>query len=204
VIKIRDFLTYQWHIRIGVHKWFLQAKSTWAQGTLLPGRSSRGISSVVTSRRLDTMQTALRTESAGSACALRLDACRPADNRRYARGMARDLSRHPHLQREPYGRLDSVYLASRDRLPLGKQPSQNGFGLFGLLRPELILSAEGGTRSRWKLPLDFMPGTRTPLSYHGDAERWKPLSEHSVGLQLVARARSLCWNLISIRAFGSG
>ena len=88
-------------------------------------------------------------------------------------GLPRWLAGHPHYKTTPYGRADSVYVsAERLRLP-GVAGEWPGGGTFGKYRPALCLTAEGHTRSQWRLPGWFEPVEgRLPLSYHRNPRVW--------------------------------
>ena len=72
------------------------------------------------------------------------------------------LRDHPHARRDcaPH---NTIYLAD----------GTDGAGVFPAFRPALQLTDPGSaTRSRWRLPADFRPQGRVPLTYHGDERRW--------------------------------
>lgn len=72
------------------------------------------------------------------------------------------LSDHPHATRNgaPY---NTIYVAD----------DMTGGGVFEKYHPSLQLTdTASGRRSRWRLPSDFLPGSRRPLTYHGDVSRW--------------------------------
>jgi hypothetical protein len=77
--------------------------------------------------------------------------------------------RHPHVARK-YG---SVFVASEYLNNAGIA----GGGTFKKFGDSLCLTALGKSRSVWRLPKWFYPfnsgAKRTPLSYHGQKERWK-------------------------------
>ena len=89
---------------------------------------------------------------------------------------------HPHHKPTPYGRPDCVYVATeRLRLPGTAAVGEGlpGGGTFGTYRPALCLTAEGRTRSHWRLPAWFHPvGGRLPLSYHRSPKVWQPGEGH--------------------------
>ncbi len=87
---------------------------------------------------------------------------------------------HPHFKPTPYGRSDCVYVAAkRLRLPGLAEDRWPGGGVFGTYRPALCLTAEGRTRSQWRLPAWFHPVEgRLPLSYHGNPRAWTPDEGH--------------------------
>ncbi len=94
-------------------------------------------------------------------------------------GLPRWLAGHPHYKTTPYGRADSVYVAAESlRLP-GVADGWPGGGVFGTYRPALCLTAEGRTRSQWRLPAWFHPVEgRLGLSYHRDLRVWTPYEDH--------------------------
>lgn len=112
--------------------------------------------------------------------------------RRLARDLFFDcpdwLRGHPHAQAERYNELDSIYVAAECLTGLEGGRYFPGAGQFRRIRPSLVLSAPGGTRSTWMLPADFFPGPRAPLSYHGDPRRWNLRNSH-VLLKSVGRGQ---------------
>jgi hypothetical protein len=77
---------------------------------------------------------------------------------------------HPHCFGER-GAGNTLYLAA-DRLDLpGLSADLPGAGLFRRFDPALQLTG-GATRSEWRLPSDFLPRGRKPLSYHESPARW--------------------------------
>jgi hypothetical protein len=80
---------------------------------------------------------------------------------------------HPHAQRPPTTQPDSVYV-SADRLQFPDvRIDVPGAGVFRRFDPALCLTASGHTRSYWRLPAWFHPGSqRPPLTYHADPGRW--------------------------------
>ena len=105
-------------------------------------------------------------------------------------GLPRWLAGHPHHKPTPYGRADSVYVAAEClRLP-GVVEGRPGGGTFGKYRPELCLTAEGRTRSRWRLPGWFEPVEgRLPLSYHRDPRAWTAGDEGHVLLDTAKQGQ---------------
>jgi len=74
---------------------------------------------------------------------------------------------HPHVASD-YGPTSTVYVAADD------PPGQPDAGAFPRLVDELILTAPGETRRRWRLPAWFHPeGHGSALSYHGKPSRWQ-------------------------------
>jgi hypothetical protein len=73
------------------------------------------------------------------------------------------LTDHPHAA-PPCPPHNTIYIADE----------QGGAGIFPTFRPDLQLTApEGRHRSRWRLPADFHPNGRVPLTYHADEARWR-------------------------------
>ena len=94
-------------------------------------------------------------------------------------GLPRWLAGHPHHKTTPYGRADSVYVAAEGLQLPGVGAGRPGGGTFGQYRPELCLTAEGRTRSQWRLPAWFRPVEgRLPLSYHRNPRAWTPGEGH--------------------------
>lgn len=75
------------------------------------------------------------------------------------------LEHHPHFQ-QPKG---APYTYSRVYVA----PSRDGGGVFRSFESRLQLTEKGRSRSEWLLPEFFMPRGRTPLSYHGNLQRWR-------------------------------
>ena len=50
------------------------------------------------------------------------------------------------------------------------------------------------TRSRWRIPADFLPDGRVPLTYHGDDRRWGAAGD-SCTLQSVAKGQEFVLDL---------
>jgi len=95
---------------------------------------------------------------------------------------------HPHLAFPP-DPASTLYVAA-DRLDLpGLRAEPSGAGFFDFYDDARRLtdpSARGpGT---WKLPLGFLPGRRTPLSYHSRAKRWTRRDDH-VLLEVAPRGQ---------------
>jgi len=64
-----------------------------------------------------------------------------------------------------------------------------GSGVFGRIKPELVLTREGVTRCHWALPAWFHPqGRSSVLSYHEKPKRWQRVGE-STHLHSVARGQ---------------
>jgi hypothetical protein len=100
------------------------------------------------------------------------------------------LRSHPHVvsaNRHRGG--NTIYVATQslrlDDVDLGLA----GGGLFTHLAPTRRLSAEGRSRSWWRLPRWFYPSDGRPaLSYHGNPARWM-LEPTSTLLQVVAKGQ---------------
>ncbi len=96
--------------------------------------------------------------------------------------LPRWMEGHPHRKPTPYGKPDCVYVATeRLRLPEMAKDGATlpGGGVFGTYRPVLCLTAEGRTRSQWRLPAWFHPVEgRLPLSYHRNPHAWTPGEGH--------------------------
>jgi len=102
----------------------------------------------------------------------------------------RGLERHPHFDGSI--RKDS-------RVYVGKSTTDGG--VFGKFAPALQLSVPGPKRSRWRLPKDFFPGSRTPLSYHQQPKRWQQ-TENACILQSAGRGQEFvvdCKSYPSVR-----
>ena len=80
------------------------------------------------------------------------------------------LRRHPHVD-GTYRQKDHVYIARTQGTLAG-----DGAGTFRHYSSALQLTAaESRSRSVWKLPAWFLPGSgRPPLSCHARADRWTP------------------------------
>jgi len=82
------------------------------------------------------------------------------------------MKRHPHVQGDRYGSLDSLYLSTKTLSGFGRAVPTRGAGIFREVRDRLVLSAPGHSRSIWRLPEDFYPARRQPLSFHTSQSRW--------------------------------
>ena len=95
---------------------------------------------------------------------------------------------HPHYQ-EGVKDYNTLYIAGEKLEINGIQSVLNGADVFKKFHPKLCLTAEGSTRSVWRLPGWFSPsGTRRPLSYHSNMNRWAIDGEYAV-LRTVARGQ---------------
>jgi hypothetical protein len=84
---------------------------------------------------------------------------------------------------------NTLYIASKKLEINGIQTTFNGADVFKKLHPKLCLTAEGNTRSVWRLTGWFSPsGTRRPLSYHSNMNRWATDGKYAV-LRTVARGQ---------------
>jgi hypothetical protein len=96
------------------------------------------------------------------------------------------LRDHPHAvsKSAPH---NTVYVAD----------GPDGGGIFPTFRPALRLTAPDSTsRSMWRLPTDFQPGGRVPLTYHRDPSRWSP-ARGGCRLQSVAKGQEFVLDLQS-------
>ncbi len=101
------------------------------------------------------------------------------------------LSLHPHIAAANRfeGRNNTIYLGAETLRFGGMHSKMTGAGVFGEFLPALCLTAEGETRSLWRLPGWFSPeGRRSGLSYHGNPTRWTRQGD-SVLLQTVAKGQ---------------
>lgn len=109
------------------------------------------------------------------------------------------VTTHPHVTIRAGQKVrkspNRLYVAA-DRLSLPGLPrSISGSGAFDRFRPELKLSAraEAGV-SVWSLPRWFEPGSRTPLTYHANSNRWIVRGDR-VLLKTVGRGQEFVLNL---------
>lgn len=96
------------------------------------------------------------------------------------------MSFHPHIQGDPYDKLDSVYLPKDKLVGFPNATATSGAGIFSKFDQDLVLTAPNSSRSIWRLPNDFFPDGRPPLSYHADELRW---SKKDDGTYLRAASR---------------
>lgn len=81
---------------------------------------------------------------------------------------------HPHCRAAVYEQPDSLYVATPHLSLPGIQLDQPGGGVFRRHTPTLQLTAEGRTRSYWRLPRWLYPGPdRRGLSHHEDLSHWE-------------------------------
>ena len=101
------------------------------------------------------------------------------------------LRSHPHVLAAArfVSKNNAIYLAT-DALHLGRTPLElTGGGVFRKFSPNLLLTAEGSSRSLWRLPAWFSPeGRLSGLSYHGNPSRWTR-QDNSTLLQTVAKGQ---------------
>jgi hypothetical protein len=98
---------------------------------------------------------------------------------------------HPHCARGFSSQSNTLYVAGRDLVLGGRTYTDQGFGTFSRFEQKYCLTCPNQSkRSIWKLPRWFYPFTesRTPLTYHGDTERWQ-LLEDSVLLRTAGRGQ---------------
>lgn len=90
------------------------------------------------------------------------------------------LEEHPHFRPPRYATNSRVYAAR----------SRSEGGLFKSYQPQHRLTRTGSTlRSHWELPTCFRPAAnRTPLSYHGNRDRWTVTRERCL-LRTVGRGQ---------------
>ena len=94
------------------------------------------------------------------------------------------LDDHPHGVRDcaPHNR---IYVAD----------GSDGGGVFRKFTPRLQLTgANSPGRSLWRLPADFLPASRVPLTYHGDSSRWRADGDFC-RLQSVAKGQEFVLDL---------
>lgn len=101
------------------------------------------------------------------------------------------LRTHPHVAGATrfVSRNNTIYIGSETLALGGRRTRIAGAGRFGNFSHRLQLSAEGKTRSLWRLPAWFLPsGRESSLTYHGNPSRWSPQGD-SVLLQTVAKGQ---------------
>ena len=82
---------------------------------------------------------------------------------------------HPHVRRaRSMGANNTLYVGSKHlELPCLSVPI-SATGVFGKLSPDRTLTADGKSRSVWRLPSLFNPTPGKPsLSFHSDSRRWR-------------------------------
>ena len=89
---------------------------------------------------------------------------------------------HPHVAQRNTFKGNTIYVAAR---------TDTGYtaGTFRSEVDDLILTREGESRSRWRLPKWFYPSEKqSALSYHSNLVRWTPHNCHA-DLQSVGRGQ---------------
>ncbi len=96
---------------------------------------------------------------------------------------------HAHCIREQSSKVDSIYI-STDRLQLpGMSVNLPGAGIFPRFEPILCLTAQGMSRSKWRLPLWFYPeGKESSLTYNAKLSQWESEQDY-VLLNTVGRGQ---------------
>jgi hypothetical protein len=104
------------------------------------------------------------------------------------------LEGHPHL----VGHRDennTLYLASDELVINGRPTGLPGASAFETYRPDRVLTASEGPKSRWAIPDWLMPSDERPtLSYHGSPERWSRNEEGQARLQTVAKGQEFVFD----------
>lgn len=99
------------------------------------------------------------------------------------------LNKHPHVVRGMNGRNNTIYIATDSLTINGVNTGLPAAGYFSKVSDGLILTANGKSRSNWRLPKWFYPSNgRKPLSYHGDMRRWT-ICEDCVMLKTVDKGQ---------------
>lgn len=103
------------------------------------------------------------------------------------------LARYPWIADHPHVSNPQHYENHRNTLYVAPACSRFegkafGGGMFSRFGSELQLTTAGRSRTHWTLPEWFFPGRRTPLSYHGDLNRWA-LGVHGCTLRSVAKGQ---------------
>jgi hypothetical protein len=93
------------------------------------------------------------------------------------------LQAHPHAVRNGWP-FNTVYVAK----------GEGGGGVFPRFRRRLQLTEAGKTRSIWRLPSDFMPISRPPLTFHASPSRWTQIKD-GCQLQSVAKGQEFVLDL---------
>lgn len=93
------------------------------------------------------------------------------------------LQAHPHAAGVSWP-FNTVYAAK----------GVEGAGVFPRFEPQIALTEPGKARSIWRLPLDFIPGSRPPLTFHASQSRWTE-TNGSCRLQSVAKGQEFVLNL---------
>ena len=104
------------------------------------------------------------------------------------------LEGHPHLVGERDAN-NTLYLASDELTLNGKPTGLPGASAFEHYRPDRVLTAPEGPKSRWAIPEWLMPdGERPTLSYHGAPERWTRNEQGQARLQTVAKGQEFVFD----------
>ena len=77
------------------------------------------------------------------------------------------LEYHPHAIKRRLERQSNCIYVGKESLTWNEKIS--GYGIFPKASPELILTKDGLSRSRWQLPREFQG---IPITYHSD-NSWK-------------------------------
>lgn len=93
------------------------------------------------------------------------------------------LQAHPHAAGAGWP-SNTVYVAK----------GAGGAGVFPRFEPRLTLTEPGRVRSVWRLPLDFLPRSRSALSFHGSLARWTEI-RGGCRLQSVAKGQEFVLKL---------
>lgn len=99
------------------------------------------------------------------------------------------IADHPHIAGRHYDTdsHNTLYVAASRSKWLSAALSPGG-GRFQRYHDALRLTASNSSKSHWSLPSWFMPGARSPLSFHSDRKRWTPDGD-CVRLQSVAKGQ---------------
>ena len=99
------------------------------------------------------------------------------------------LHEHPHIIGEKYAVNDTIYIASEKLFLEGEETNLPGTGCFARACDEITLTAEGRTRSVWKLPKWMYPsGGKKPLSYNENIDKWL-LKQDCAELRVASRGQ---------------
>lgn len=103
-------------------------------------------------------------------------------------------SGHPHVGVRSGQRVrrspNALYVAAEELImPCCPPSSVPGAGVFDRFRDDLQLTADPTqSLSTWSLPCWFAPGRRTPLTFHGSADRWTIQNDRAL-LKTVGRGQ---------------
>jgi len=82
------------------------------------------------------------------------------------------------------------FVAADEVALFGERTGFPGAGLLAFSSGRVLTDSEDGRPSRWILPGWFYPGSeRKPLSFHGDASRWRRGSDGRARLSVVSRGQ---------------